>query len=288
MRLTKHHGLGNDFLVAMVDSLPEDASARAREVCHRTRGVGADGLLWGLPGDPAMGTDATMVLFNADGTRAEMSGNGIRCLAQAIVESGHDGVAQAIVESGHDGVSQAIVESGHDGVLRIGTDAGVRTVWIEATEDRGMIRARVDMGPIGPGPELASIDYSGGLRFMTVEVGNPHLVVEVADAGSMNVSWDGYELSRAAGGINVEFVSRRAGDQGIDMRVWERGVGETQACGTGACAAAHAAQEWGLVDGREVSVFMLGGEVVVELDETAVLTGPAVRIATIDHGGNNG
>ncbi len=292
MRLTKHHGLGNDFLVAPADSLPEDASARAREICNRTRGVGADGLLWALPGDPSVGTDVTMVLFNADGTRAEMSGNGVRCLAQAIIERDVSGRTGAVGIP--DPTSRATGGGDRRGEpdgrreLRIGTDAGVRTVWIEASDDRAMIRARVDMGPIGPGPELGSIDHSGGSRFVTLEVGNPHLVVDVPDAGSVDVSRHGGELSRAAGGMNVEFVSLRPGGGGIDMRVWERGVGETQACGTGACAAAHAAHRWGLVDDREVRVFMPGGDVVVELGEVAMLTGPAVRIADIEYDWDHG
>ena len=130
MRLTKHHGLGNDFLVALAEALPTDAPALAQAVCNRTRGVGGDGLIFGLPGDHGASTDVTMVLFNADGSRAEMSGNGIRCLAQAVVQ--HE-------------------DRGQSRELRIGTDAGIRTVRVEPADDPATIQARVDMGPVRAG-----------------------------------------------------------------------------------------------------------------------------------------
>lgn len=268
MRLTKHHGLGNDFLIALADALPADAPAMAEAVCHRTRGVGADGLIFGLPGDAGTGADVTMALFNADGTRAEMSGNGIRCMAQAFVQ--HD-------------------DRGTDRELSIGTDAGIRTVSVESTVDPTVVQARVDMGPIGAGPDLEGGEVVHYLRshgfadhFATADVGNPHLVVGVHDVYQIDVARNGSELSRLAGGINVEFISAAAAD-GIDMRVWERGVGVTEACGTGACAAAQAAHEWGLV-GPVVSVSMPGGDVVVNLGDTAVLAGPSQYIATVDYG----
>ena len=262
MKLTKHHGLGNDFLIAFVDAVPEGAPAMAQALCHRTRGVGADGLIFGLPADADAGTDVAMVLFNADGTRAEMSGNGIRCLAQAVVRRGG---------------------CGQGGDLRIGTDGGVRLVALEPTDDPDVVQVQVDMGAITPGPELASIAYPEALRFITADVGNPHLVVHVPDVETVDVAADGAELSGFAGGINVEFIAPRSDVLGIDMRVWERGVGATEACGTGACAAAHAAHQWGLI-GPKAPVSMPGGDVVVQLGETAVLTGPATYIAAVDYG----
>ena len=267
MHLTKHHGLGNDFLIALADALPVDAPAMAEAVCNRTRGVGADGLIFGLPGNAGAGTDVTMALFNADGTRAEMSGNGIRCLAQAFAQ--HD-------------------DRGTNRELSIGTDAGLRTVAIESTADPAVVQARVDMGPIGAGPNLEDGEVAHYLgihgfadHFFTADVGNPHLVVGVNDIQQIDVARNGAELSRLAGGINVEFISVTA--IGIDMRVWERGVGVTEACGTGACAAAQAAHHWGLV-GPVVSVSMPGGDVVVNLGDTVVLVGPSQYIATVDYG----
>ena len=262
MKLTKHHGLGNDFLIALADAIPDGAPAMAQALCHRTRGVGADGLIFGLPADAEAGTDVAMVLFNADGTRAEMSGNGIRCLAQAVVRGGG---------------------CGQGGDLRIGTDGGVRLVALEPTDDPDVVQVRVDMGAITPGPELASIAYPEALRFITADVGNPHLVVHVPDVETVDIAADGAELSGFAGGINVEFIALYSQGTGIDMRVWERGVGVTEACGTGACAAAHAAHQWGLT-GSQTPVSMPGGTVVVQLGETAVLTGTAEYIATVEYG----
>ena len=260
MQLTKHHGLGNDFLIALANALPADAPALAEAVCHRTRGVGADGLIFGLPGDAEAGTNVTMVLFNADGSRAEMSGNGIRCLAQAVVARGGCGVE-----------------------LRIGTDAGLRVVSVEPADDPYVIQARVDMGPVSAGPALGEIGYPDGLRFTTADVGNPHLIIHIPDVHGIDVAADGKRLSRLAGGINVEFISPRPGGKGIDLRVWERGVGITEACGTGACAAAQAAHDWGLTS-QPVLVSMPGGNVIVELGDTAVLIGPAEYIAAVDYG----
>lgn len=262
--LTKHHGLGNDFLVLFAADLPREAPFLARNLCHRTRGIGADGLIFGLPHDPVAGTDTTMVLFNADGSRAEMSGNGIRCLAQAWVLRG--------------GVE---FEFGHCIGMRIGTDAGIRDVQVEITDKPGEVLVHVDMGPVSAGPQLDDIDYPEALRFAAVDVGNPHLVIQVPDVRDVDVAADGEKMSRLAGDVNVEFISLRRDWSGIDLRVWERGVGVTEACGTGACAAAHVAHDWGLV-GPDVLVSMPGGDLEVELGSTAVLVGPAVFVARLD------
>jgi len=263
MRMSKHHGLGNDFLIALAGALPADAPAMARAVCHRTRGVGADGLIFGLPGDAGAGTDVTMVLFNADGTRAEMSGNGIRCLAQAVSQQ------------------DSRYKAGRGLELRIATDGGIRAVQVVPSDEACEVEAYVSMGPVSSGVELESIDYADGLRFATADVGNPHLVVEVASVEEVDVATDGARLAETASGINVEFISAAA--DGIDMRVWERGVGVTQACGTGACAAAHVAHQWGMAD-SPVRVSMPGGSVAVQLGDTVLLAGPAEYIATVEYG----
>ena len=128
LQLSKHHGLGNDFLV-LLDQAGD--AALARRLCDRRTGVGADGLIIGVGGGPDR-ADLTMVLYNADGSRAEMSGNGIRCLAQAWAGPAPAGAAE----------------------LRIATDAGLRTVIVEATEDAEVVTAHVDMGKALPGPDL--------------------------------------------------------------------------------------------------------------------------------------
>jgi diaminopimelate epimerase len=245
VRLQKLHGLGNDFLVVIdpAGDSPIDADL-ARAVCERRTGVGADGLLHLGPGE-------RMTLLNADGSRAEMSGNGIRCLVHALARAR--------------GVTSLAVD--------ITTDAGVRRVTASAVDDATMT-ATVSMGPVreGPVPDfgLAAKETVGA------DVGNPHVVALFADRAGLDAAADGFERTDR----NVEFVTAGPGHDRLTMRVVERGVGETQACGTGACAAAWAGNRWGVV-GRRVTVSMPGGDVVVELGDEAVLTGPSVFIADV-------
>ncbi|MCB0995621.1 MAG: diaminopimelate epimerase [Acidimicrobiales bacterium] len=262
MHLTKHHGLGNDFLVCLTDTVPSDASAMARALCHRTTGIGADGLVFGTP---APGYDHRMTLYNADGSLAEMSGNGIRCFAQAI----------------H-------LADGPVGELQLLTDGGPRGVRITEGPDALTISASVDMGPVGSGPAIpGAVDLAAlGVevvegRIGTADLGNPHLVVQVPDPHAVPLAAAGAALEAAVpGGVNVEFIAPGGPDR-IELVVWERGVGVTQACGTGACAAATLAHRWGLVGGS-VSVHMPGGDARVVVGEHATLIGPAVLIAHIE------
>ena len=264
MRLTKHHGLGNDFLVALVES-DRDASVfdggLARRVCDRTRGVGADGLIVGIR-RPDAAHDLRMILFNADGSRAEISGNGIRCLAQAELirrDEMHD-------------------------ELRIATDAGLRVVAVRQTGDPLTVEASVAMGDVTerstvPAPPPG---YDIG-KSAAADIGNPHWVVLVDDAWAVDLARLGPQFEHAGGGVNVEFIAPTAGaPDAIDLSVWERGVGITEACGSGAAAAAFVAHQWGLV-GADVTVHMPGGAARVVLDgAAATLVGPSVFIAEID------
>jgi diaminopimelate epimerase len=261
MRLYKHHGLGNDFLVTFVDDLPDSPGPLARQLCDRRTGVGADGLLFGLPGSG--GNDLKMVLFNADGSRPEMSGNGIRCLAHAH--------------------SRRLLIGG--GKIQIETDGGLREVEVEVDDDGDAATASVDMGTVGDGPGIAEAlnDSLSGLLAATADVGNPHLVVCVPDLSSVDVATLGsaYE-SHYSEGMNVEFICKaQKSVDVIDLLVWERGAGVTQACGTGAVAAATRAYDWGLVD-KQVRVRMPGGEVEVHVGDRALLIGPSVFVATIE------
>lgn len=256
MHLNKHHGLGNDFLVALVDSLPADAAELARQVCDRRRGIGADGLLFGLPRDDG---SVVMVLFNSDGSRAEMSGNGIRCLAHAVVR--------------RDGCSEA--------ELTISTDAGYRSVQVSKGASSVEVLARVDMGVVGAGP---GVDPGFDLnQAATADVGNPHLVVAVPAPFELDLATEGPRLESAYGeGINIEFIAPTNSEpDAIDLAVWERGAGITEACGTGACAAATRAHEWGLV-GDLVTVHMPGGTAVVEVGSPVHLVGPSVFVASVE------
>jgi diaminopimelate epimerase len=266
VHLTKHHGLGNDFLVVLGDVEPTPAMARL--LCDRRRGVGADGLIAGQPRDEA-GVDVRMVLHNSDGSRAAMSGNGIRCLAQAVVRARGD----------------------RAGSLTIATDAGIRTVDVVPGPDPATCLAHVDMGPARPGPAwtwplpegLAADTAVGHARLATVDVGNPHLVLLVDDPDAVDLARHGSALETTPpGGTNVEFIAPRAGHRDeIDLVVWERGAGRTEACGTGASAAAWAAHGWGLV-GSDVIVHLPGGDVRVRLGLSITLSGPATFVARVE------
>jgi diaminopimelate epimerase len=248
--LTKHHGLGNDFLIVLDPPPGTDLPATARVVCDRHRGIGADGLIAAFrTGTDIGGADARMVLHNADGSRAEMSGNGIRCLAQAMVDAGWSDEARPI----------AIVTDAGDHVAEVGPDNG-----------NGERSVRVSMGP-------AKVVRSEG-DLAVVDVGNPHLVLRVDDPAAVDLEAMGSEHADS----NVEVI--RVDDRSnITMRVYERGVGITQACGTGSCAAAAAAFAWGLTDARMV-VHNPGGPLTVEIEsgDHAWLTGPTTFVGKIE------
>lgn len=259
LTLTKHHGLGNDFLV-LFHPPAADLPALARVLCDRRRGVGADGL---LIGETAEGYTAQMVLYNADGSRAEMSGNGIRCFAQALAARRGDLAEQRIL-----------------------TDAGERKVTLEATSQAGQLLAAVDMGAVAP--IAAPADWErlacDPLRpVLHLSLGNPHSVVGVESVADVDL----LTLGRIVPYVNLEIVEPGPEPHAITMRVHERGAGITEACGTGACASAWAAQAWGLaaaVDG-EILVHMDGGDATVRLDTPGAgrvtLVGPAQYVATI-------
>ena len=261
MRLTKHHGLGNDFLITFAAIVPADIAELARRVCNRHRGVGADGLIVLTPGDRP-GVDAVMTLLNADGSAAEISGNGLRCVAQAI----------------------ASARSMDDGALVVATRAGDRSMTVRRGSVPGEVSVTVDMGVVHEGPLLARDPVAPTvvpLQAATFDIGNPHLVVLVDDPDAVDVGRAGPFLERDyPGGINVHFVSAAA-DNVLELRVWERGAGVTEACGSGAVVAAHAARQWGIV-GDNVRVRMPGGEALVEIGVRSLLTGPSVFIATIE------
>ncbi len=258
MRLTKHHGLGNDFLVALdVDDVRPLDGGDAVALCDRQRGIGADGLIRVTAGTG--GADVTMTLFNADGSRAEMSGNGIRCLTQAVFQAG----------------------LAMPPTLSVMTDAGVRTVTVHDPVDLSTQRISVDMGPAKVGDDEPDWLDEGIERAARVDLGNPHLVL-LGGPGAPDVSALGPHVNALVpGGINVEVVQVGATPGTLDMTVFERGVGVTLACGTGACAAAAAAHAWDQVP-AQVVVRMPGGEVTVELADTVTLTGPSTSVARID------
>jgi diaminopimelate epimerase len=256
VRLSKHHGLGNDFLVLLdLEGRVPVSAALARALCHRRRGVGADGLIGVRRGTG--GADATMLVRNADGGEAEMSGNGIRCVGQALAR-----------HRGTDRLDAAI-----------GTAAGERLVQVRPGPNRRTSMVTVDMGPAKVDPEPGGVQADRWLHRATVDLGNPHLVLHVDDLADVDPARDGPALSALAGGSNVEWCTARPGG-GLDMVVWERGVGVTEACGTGAAAAAAAAHAWGL--GGRGPVHMPGGVVDVEVGDSVKLVGPAVHVADVE------
>jgi len=252
---TYHEGCGNDFLV-IVD-LDRELSPTALEVerlCARDGQHGADGFMAIRRGE---GTDFEMTLWNADGGLAEMSGNGIRCFAQAAHLAG-------------------LVASSQ---MTVATRAGVRTVTYLEGDTAGVGTASVTMGPV---MLLDEVDVAGAKSARRASVGNPHLVILVDDATTIDPMAQGPELSTAPTlGTNVEWISPR-GRHELDFVVYERGAGPTKACGTGSCAAAVVAHAAGLV-GQLVLVHNPGGTLSVDCTDPSdvVLSGPVSWLETV-------
>jgi diaminopimelate epimerase len=204
-----------------------------------------------------------MVLYNADGSRAEISGNGIRCLAHALWRRDSRLVEQLIA-----------------------TDAGDRRVEVFPGADDTRIDASVDMGPVGSirAPSRWGELACDPLRpVLHLSLGNPHSVVAVDDLDVVDLA----ALGSIVPDVNLEIIALGPEDDAITMRVHERGVGVTEACGSGACASAWAAVEWGLVSplAREVVVHMAGGDATVRLhqpsDGRVTLVGPSAFVGTV-------
>ncbi len=237
LEFTKMQGLGNDFV--LFEGPQAFAADDIARICDRRRGVGADGVIVVTVADPVK-----MEYWNADGSVAEMCGNGLRCVARfALLKGMVAGEAFDVVTP----VGRRRIEIRHDAV-------------------------RSQLGPITLEGEV-DIDDD---RLHLVKVGNPHAVIEVDDVGRAPVTSLGPQIEhdpRFPGGINVEFISVEGGE--VVMRVWERGVGETQSCGTGMAAAAAVAAHSYELEGR-IPVSTQGGRGEVEIiDGVAWLTGPA-------------
>jgi diaminopimelate epimerase len=270
MRFAKYHGAGNDFLlIEDLEGRITVTPALAAALCDRYRGIGADGVIKVARGDRAA---FAMELWNADGGPAETSGNGLRCLAAFLLDRGLARGPRIEVE----------------------TAPGVKEIEV-TVEDGRMTRARVDMGP--PTLTRGEIPMEGNAterfvgepfpdagpqyRAAAVSMGNPHLVlVGAEDLEALDLPRIGPPLEHHRDfpqRTNVEWI--KVEDGRIDVRVWERGVGETLACGTGACASLVAANLMGLV-GRSAIVRFEGGDLEVEWadDDRVYLAGPAVHV----------
>lgn len=268
LHFAKLHGTANDFIyVDARAGFPGDPAAVARRLCDRRRGIGADGLILLLPSGEA---DGRMVIYNSDGSRAEMCGNGIRGLAKFVHERG------------------LVTKS----PLAIETDAGVKTLGLHLDGGR-VARVTVDMGmPEWRGREIP-VDADGEVvdhplvvdgrtwPVTCVSMGNPHCVVFVDDITTLPLETLGPRFERHPffpRRVNTEFV-RVEDRRRLTMRVWERGAGETMACGTGACAVAVAAARTGRSE-RQVTVTLPGGPLEIDWrpDDRVLMTGDAVAV----------
>lgn len=272
INFTKYHGLGNDFI--LIDNrqhpLPIITSDQAAKLCDRNFGIGADGVIFVLPGQD--GTDYTMRIFNSDGSEPEMCGNGIRCLAAFIADL--------------EGMDR------QTDTYRIHTLAGVITPQLMPDG-----QVRVDMGE----PRLLAAEIPTNLgdkndkvvehplqidgktwEVTCVSMGNPHCITFVDDVAAIPLAELGPKFEHHPAfsqRTNTEFIQIVDRDY-MKMRVWERGAGATLACGTGACASLVAAVLTGRSD-RIATIELPGGNLLIEwsnIDQRVYMTGPAERV----------
>lgn len=270
MRFTKMHGAGNDYVYVdcFTEKISGDIPELARRISDRHRGVGGDGLILICPSETA---DARMRMYNADGSESEMCGNGLRCVAKYVYDHG---IARKEE-------------------LRLETGRGILTVQVFPRQGR-VETVRVNMGePIlepklipttlpGKPPVGVPLEVGGKqLQVTAVSMGNPHCITFVDEITDDWVHGIGPQIEKHPAfprRVNVEFI-RVISPREMQMRVWERGSGETQACGTGACAAAVAGVLNGLTE-RTVLCHLPGGDLTLEWAESGevFMTGPATEV----------
>lgn len=270
IKFTKMQGLGNDYVyIDAINQKIENESSLAQFVSNRHFGIGSDGLILICKSDVA---DFKMRMFNSDGSEAEMCGNGIRCVGKFVYDKGLTNKT----------------------TVKIETLAGIKTLILN-TKDGKVETARVDMGePILEAEKIPVISNEKPVKnlflnaqgkefkFTCVSMGNPHAITIVDNTEKFDVEKYGkvLEIDKAfPRKTNVEFA-QILDRNNIKMRVWERGAGETLACGTGACATAVACNLNGLTDKR-VNIELLGGTLQIEWNEEdnhVYMTGPAVTV----------
>lgn len=267
MKFTKMQGLGNDYVyVNGFEERIENPSEMAVKVSNRNFGVGSDGLILINPSEKA---DFEMEMYNADGSRGEMCGNGIRCVAKYVYDYG-------------------LTDKTHISVETLG---GIK--YLDLTvEDRKVVLVRVDMGSpiLTPAQIPVIVDEAEAVavpilvdeteyQMTCVSMGNPHAVIFMDDIEHLEIEKIGPKFEhheRFPNRVNTEFV-KVLDRQTASMRVWERGSGETLACGTGACAVAVACILGGYTENK-VTVKLLGGDLLIEWDREQnkiYMTGPA-------------
>ena len=272
MKFTKMHGIGNDYVyMDCTKERLENPGEIARLVSDRHKGIGSDGLILIQSSDEA---DFEMAMYNADGSYGKMCGNGIRCVAKYVYDNGLTDKTEISVISG--------------GAVK----------YLKLTVENGKVKkVRVNMGEpilkpseipvVGDGDKLVAVPIvvDNQVYEMTcVSMGNPHAVVFLDDVENLKIEEIGPRFEqheRFPDRVNTEFVER-IDRKNLKMRVWERGSGETMACGTGACATAVAAILNGYAE-RDVTVHLLGGDLEIRWDETdncVYMTGPAATVFT--------
>jgi diaminopimelate epimerase len=252
----KYEGLGNDFVLVEAEREDVMPASLARSLCDRRLGVGADGLLLVLP-PSSSGAQARMKVLNADGSIPEMCGNGLRCAVLHLARGRKQTAGEVIFD----------------------TDAGAKQCVIDDADGRGLVT--VDMGIVRVHSDIR-LELDGDVWELSIaDAGNPHAITTRA-ADRALIDKVGLRIatnSAFPAGTNVEFATYR--DREIDLVVWERGVGVTQACGTGACATVAVGVAKGRVrSGVEVSVNLPGGTLFVTLQEggRAIMRGPARHV----------
>ena len=271
MNFTKMHGIGNDYLyINCMNGIDFDPAQVSIKLSDRHFGVGSDGIILICPSDCA---DFKMRIFNADGSEAKMCGNGIRCFSKYVYAKGLTDKTE----------------------IQIDTLSGIKTAWL-TVEDGEVTAVRVNMGSPILEPALVPVKFDGESMInqpievdgevwnvTSVSMGNPHCITFVDDVDGMDLEkigpkFENHEIFPDR--VNTEFVKPINYDT-VQMRVWERGSGETWACGTGACAVSVASILNGVVSGNTVNVKLRGGDLTVEWDRkenTIYMTGTATFV----------
>ena len=279
MKFTKMHGCGNDYIYinGFTEKIPkEDKTELVRGISDRHFGIGGDGAIFINPSQEA---DFEMEMYNADGSRAEMCGNGIRCVAKYVYDKGlTDKTDISVISCGQIKYLELFLKEGKVDTVRVNMGAPeLRPEQIPVTVAEG------DFSAVQDGVIDAPILVEGKEYKMTcVSMGNPHAVIFMDDVTNLKIEQIGPYFEnheRFPKRTNTEFV-KVLDRKTVQMRVWERGTGETLACGTGCCATVVACILNGLTD-ELVTVKLLGGEIEIEWDREADLvymTGPATTV----------
>lgn len=255
MKFTKMHGTGNDYIYVYQEQ-GRDFPSMARKLSPRHSGVGSDGIIHLYPD---MSGDFVMEMYNADGSVGSMCGNGIRCVGKYLYDMGHT----------------------QEKTVYIQTKAGRKQLLLHVNEENKVAEVTVDMGAPMDMAEHTLTLGGKNIQGTYVSMGNPHFVVMCQDPQAVDVVLLGSALEQhpafAPEGVNVEFYSPT--EEGFSMRVWERGSGETQACGTGACACFAVGQQQGILDQGAMVAQLLGGDLQIWQEGTEIfMRGEAVEV----------